>query len=205
MIVAKTDIFGKKSAKTIIQSCRYPYQITKRGEKHMAKWNVTLMAWVMLLGAVIFFQNWWFPLATLWRIASLVALFVGSFLLILNYNLRNFGKAIVGTIDGYKNDHAYDETSLVKEVLSDAMGFRRNIMLTALAAVVYVVAVATAAWRINNPADLFMYITGWALFCLIVDFQVRMQILRNIFLKTMSDAKKTNADTPAINKLKAVK
>lgn len=138
--------------------------------------KVTLLIWFLMLASLIYAGPWWFTLATPWRILSMTTAFLATCLLIVNYNLKNFGnffrREVVSRLSPFAGD-----TSLVEEVVKWHTTFRRKMAFFLFLALVYWVTAVSACPVLEVPSQLYLYIAGWAIICLLLNEQIRTYIL----------------------------
>ncbi|MBI4405418.1 MAG: hypothetical protein HY537_14735 [Deltaproteobacteria bacterium] len=150
----------------------------------MRRWDITLVLWFFVLALIVFINPWWFPLAWQWKVTSIVGAFVGSFFLLLNYNIKTYGTSIFGKDN---NRFLSDREQLaVADILKSNLSFRRTMCLLSLVALAYLVATVAGIGRVTTRTELYLYVTGWAVICLIFDLQIRVHLMCNLLKKMLS-------------------
>lgn len=138
--------------------------------------KLTLLAWFVVLASLIYAGSFWFALATQWRIVSLAGALLATCLLIVNYNLKNFGNffrpEVVSKLGPFTGD-----TSLVDEVVRWHATFRRRMGFFLFLAIAYCVTALFACPVLKEPSQLYLYLTGWAVICHLLNEQIRTYIL----------------------------
>lgn len=153
----------------------------------MKKLDHTLLAWFLLVGSVIFVSQGWLRLEPTWRIVSLSALYLASFLLIVQYSLAFLCDVQETRIGADKNPSRLGPIDL-QTILAENPSFIRKLFLMAILAIAYTVATASACFHMTTVNELYSYISGWAVFCLIVDTQLRIHHLTRIVEKLSAPA-----------------
>ena len=108
------------------------------------------------------------------------------FLLLLNYNAKTFGGAILKS-DSDVSRLKQKEQLVVAKVLEHESKFRKTMYLMGILGVVYMIATMMAIPNIKDIKDLYLYIVGWALFCFILDNQIKLHLMCNMVKKTLNE------------------
>lgn len=150
----------------------------------MKKNDLNLALWFLVLVSLVFVSRWWFPLDSTMRMVSLTATFVASFFLLLNHQIKTFGKTLMVGEEGQAiSEH---DRKTVIHLLSWNQGFRRVMALMSILALAYLAWILKNIEQIQRPLDLYFYIAGWTLLCLIFDFQMKLHLLCNLLKKILA-------------------
>ncbi len=142
----------------------------------MKNLKLTLLAWLLILVSVIYASSWWFSLTAPWRISSLAAVFVASFLLILNHSLKNFGNFFRSDVASSVGPFTGD-SNLVDEVTRWHSNFKKRLFLFLFLILSYLVVTLMVCPVFKEVSQLYLYIVGWAVICLLVNEQIRTYLL----------------------------
>lgn len=140
----------------------------------MNRLNHTLFAWLLFISSIIYISRTWLSLPPTWRIVSLCSVYIGSFFLIMTYTSRS----LLVSRPGEGSDKESPKTFSILELFSKDVSLRLPLILIGLLAVVYMVATSSACFHMTSVNDIYPYIVGWGVICLIFDSQIKSHMLK---------------------------
>jgi hypothetical protein len=143
-------------------------------------WQMRLLAWFLVVGSVVIAERWWLPLSPVWRVVSLTLVFFTSLFLMADHYLKNFDIKRLFSSNTPDDKKSTDDPLHIGHM-------RRDIMAMALGLVAYLIAVYSACYKISTVNELYMYIAGWAVLCLILDFHGRLLIMAKLIDKNRKE------------------
>jgi hypothetical protein len=143
------------------------------------------MFWFLITLSIVMMSAWWLNLTAAYRMISLISMLVASFLLLLNYNVKTFGRSIFQRSD-HEGELSVGEQRSVANILHSETHYRRKLFLITVCAIAYAAALLSAAPRIKTQNELFTYVLGWPILCLIFDMQIRTHLLVVFVRKVLS-------------------
>ncbi len=178
----------KKQPLRIVPNAPQP-STPKNKPSAFKKWDVTLLAWFLVMGTTIFCSGWWLKLDWALRSISMLSVFVAAFFLILNFNLKSLGMGmLIEKAADSTEPLSQDDKLRIAKVLKQDTNHRRVLILFFIVALTYGLAAVSACVKIKSVEELYVYIVGWAVLCVFFDNQIRLHLLsdfiRRVLLKT---------------------
>ena len=148
--------------------------------------DIVYVIWFLILCFSVYFSHWWLLLSLSWRILSFMLLLAATGLLIVNSNLKAFGRIRAIGADKAKIEENKSEMEIITKLVEEEVGSRRSYFIIGAVIVAYLVAAISACLIIKSTNQFYLYIVGWALVCLVIDYQIRFHFMCKSLKKILS-------------------